>query len=89
LGGSDTGPNFDAGAVRGVVHADVVDVDVFNDVDFGWILAQAADGDAVATVAPQVLNEDFGAVGFEGNAVVTVIDVAILDNDVAASILGS
>lgn len=79
-------PHLDAGAVAGVGHADVVDVDVLDIVDLAGVLAQRADRDAVAAVAPQVLHDDLGAVGLEGHAVVAVVDVRVLDHDVAAAV---
>jgi hypothetical protein len=54
---------------RSIVHRDVVHKDVFDDVDFVNVLAQRTDGDTVGAVAVQVLDEDVGAVWFEGDAV--------------------
>jgi len=73
--GGDAWPDFDAGAVRGVGHADVVRVNVLHDVDFPEILAKAAHANAVAAVADEVLDNDVGAVRLEGDAVIAVIDV--------------
>lgn len=68
-------PDLDAGPVGGVGHADVVNVDVLDVVDLAGVLAETADADAMAAVAPEVLHNHVGAVGLEGNAVITVIDV--------------
>jgi hypothetical protein len=69
------GPDLDARAIGSVGHGDVVDVDVFNQVDFAGILAERADADAVAAVAYEVLNDDVCAVGLERDAVIAVVDV--------------
>jgi hypothetical protein len=69
------GPDFDAGAVGRVAHGDVVYVDILYIVDFAFVLAKRTDGDAVAAVTLQVLDDDVGAVGLEGDAVVAVVDV--------------
>lgn len=84
--GGRTGPDFDAGAVRGVGHADVVDVDVLDVVYFAHVLAEGADRDAVGAVADEVLDDDVGAVGLEGDAVVAVVDVGVLDDDVGGAV---
>lgn len=63
------GPDLDAGAVGGVVHADVGRHDVLDDVVGARILAQRADGDAVGAVAEEGLDEDVGGVGLEGDTV--------------------
>jgi len=68
-------PDFDAGAVAGVGHGNVVDEDVLDDIGFCGVLAQRADTDAVAAVALQVLHKDVGGVWLEGDAVVAVVDV--------------
>jgi hypothetical protein len=54
---------------RSIVHGDIVDKDVLDDVDFADVLAQRTDRDTVGAVAVQVLDEDVGAVWFEGDAV--------------------
>lgn len=41
--GRKAGPDFDAGPVLGVVHGNVVHVDILDDVDFFLVLAEAAD----------------------------------------------
>jgi hypothetical protein len=85
-GGRDTRPDLDPGAVGGIGHGDVVDVDVLNDVDFADVLAEGADRDAVAAVAPEVLHDHVGGVGLEGYAVVAVVNVGVLDYDVGAAV---
>jgi 2-hydroxychromene-2-carboxylate isomerase len=55
-------------------------------VDFADVLAQAAYADAVAAVAPEILHEDVRAVGLEGDAVVAVVDVGVLDDDVGGAV---
>jgi hypothetical protein len=49
--------------------------DVLHDVDLAGVLAETANADAVAAVAGEVLDDDVCAVGFEGDAVVAVVDV--------------
>lgn len=58
---------------RSIEHRDVVDEHVFDNVDFAHILTQRSNGDSVGSVAVQVLHEDFGAVGLEGDAVCIII----------------
>ena len=79
-------PDFDARAVGGVGHTDVVDVNVLHVIDFADVLAETADANAVAAVAHEVLNDDIGAVGLEGDAVVAVVDVGVLDYDVVGAV---
>lgn len=67
--GGHPGPDLDAGAVRGVAHADVVHVHVLHHVHLAAVLAQAADRDAVGAVAREALDENVGGVGLEGDAV--------------------
>lgn len=54
---------------RCVEHRNVVDKDVLDNVDFVLVLAQGTNGDTVGAVTVEVLNDDVGAVGLEGNAV--------------------
>ncbi len=61
----DTGPDLDAGSVRGIRHGDVVDVNVLDNVYLTLILAETADGDSVGAVADEVLDEDVSGVGLE------------------------
>jgi hypothetical protein len=79
-------PDFDAGAVAGVGHGDVVDEDIFYNVGFCGVLSERTDTDAVTAVALQVLHENVGGVGLEGDAVVAVVDHRVLDDDVVAAI---
>ena len=61
-------------------------VDVLYDVYLPEVLAKRADADAVAAVADQILHHDIGAVRLEGNTVVSIVDVRVLDDDVGASV---
>lgn len=61
-------------------------VDILNNVDLADVLSQGAYTDAMATIAVHVLNQNFGAVGLERNAVVSIIDYTVLDHDVRAAI---
>lgn len=80
------GPDLDTGTIRGVRHADVGNVDVLHNVDLSDVLSERANGDTVGAVADKVLHNDVGGVGLERNAVVAVVDVGVLDDDVAAAI---
>lgn len=62
-------PDLDARGIRGVVHADVGDVDVRHNVVFAHVLAERTDRDAVRAVAPKRLDENVGGVWLEGDAV--------------------
>ena len=64
-GRGGVGPHLDARAVAGVVHADLADEDVLDDVELARVLAQRADADAVAAVAVEALDYDVGAVRLE------------------------
>lgn len=44
-------------------------------------LAETTHGDAMGTIAVQVANYGIGGVGFEGDAIVVVVDGGILDGD--------
>lgn len=54
---------------RGIEHGDVVDENVLDDIDFVLVLAQGTNGNTVRAIAVEVLNNNVGAVGLEGNAV--------------------
>lgn len=85
-GGIHAGPDLDAGAVGGVGHARVVDVEVLDDVERANVLAEGADGDAVGAVADEVLNDNVCRVGLEGDAVVAVVDDGVLDDDAVGAV---
>lgn len=85
-GGQSTGPDLDACAVGGVGHGDVGDVDVLDDVDLADVLSERANRDTVGAVADEVLNDDVGRVWLERDAVVTVVDVGVLDDNVVAAV---
>ena len=57
-------------------------VKILDNVDFAWILPNGANRDTVAAIAVHVLNQDLSAVGLEGDTVVTVVDNAVLDDNV-------
>lgn len=80
------GPDFNAPAVGGAVHANVADPDILDNVVLADILAQAADRNTVAARARQGLDEHVGAVGLEGDAVVAVVDDRVHNGDVAAAV---
>lgn len=51
------------------MHRDIKDVDIAYDVEFSDVLTEGPDGNSVGAVAEEALDEDGGAVGFEGDAV--------------------
>jgi hypothetical protein len=61
-----------------IMHRDIVDIDIFNDVILANILAERTDRDAVRSVAPEVLNQDIGAIWLEGYAVLFQCQLASL-----------
>jgi hypothetical protein len=79
---------FDAGAVFGVNHGDVLYEDVGHNIFCAGVLAQGADGNAVRALAVEVFDEDVGCVGFEGDAVVAVdnVDVGYSDGGAAVDV---
>lgn len=54
---------------RGIEHRNVVNENVLNNIDFVLVLAQGTNGDTVRAVAMEVLDDNVGAVGLEGDAV--------------------
>lgn len=58
-------PDLDARTLGGVVHGRVDDRDILDIVDPFWVLAQAADGDTMRSVAAHVLHQDIGRVRLE------------------------
>ena len=61
-------------------------VEVLHDVDLSGVLAQRADADAVAAIADQVLHDDVRAVGLERDAVVAVVNVRVLNDNVVGAV---
>jgi len=84
--GRSTRPDLDTRTVGSIRHADVVHVNVLDDINFAGVLAQRTNADTVATVANQVLNNDVGAVRLEGNTIVAVVDVRILNHNVVGAV---
>jgi len=84
--GRSTRPDLDARTVRRIRHADVVHVNVLNDIHFAGVLAQRTDTNTVATVTDQVLNNDVGAVGLERNTIVAVVDMRVLNHNVIGAV---
>jgi hypothetical protein len=85
-GGGGTRPDFDACAVGGIGHADVINVDVLHVVNLADVLAETAHTDAMRSITDEILHDDVGAVGLEGDAVVAVVDVGVLDYDVVGAV---
>ena len=61
-------------------------VDVLYDVYLPEVLAERADADAVAAVTDQILYHNIGTVRLEGNTIVSIVNVGVLDDDVGASV---
>ena len=61
-------------------------VKILDNVDFAWILPNGANRDTVAAIAVHVLNQDLSAVGLEGDTVVTVVDNAVLNDNVRRTV---
>lgn len=57
-------------------------VKILDNVDFAWVLPNGANRDTVAAIAVHVLNQHLSTVGLEGNAVVTVVNHAVLNDNV-------
>lgn len=80
------GPDLDACAVCGVAQCVVVDVQVLYDVENARVLSEGAHRDAMRRVADETLNNNVGAVGLERDAVIVVVNVRVLDNDIVRSV---
>lgn len=65
-------PDLNSRAFGRIGHVDVAHEDVLYVVDAGGILTKATYGDAVCAVAAEILNENVGAVGFEGDTVYSI-----------------
>lgn len=61
-------------------------VNILHDIDLTEILSQTTDTNTVTTIAPQVLDNDISAIRLERNAVVAIINVRILDDNVVGPI---
>jgi hypothetical protein len=72
--------------VLSVDHRDVSNVDVRHDIWYAVVLAQGSNGDTVRAIAVHVLDEGVGGVGLEGDAVITIDDGGVSDDDVVGSI---
>jgi len=84
--GRSTRPDLDTRTVGSIRHADVVHVNVLDNIDFAWVLAQRTNANTVATIADQVLNDDVGAVWLERYAIVAVVDVRVLNHNVIGTV---
>lgn len=85
ISGGDSRPYLETGAIRRILHRDVENVEVLDDIHLADILAEGTDRDAVRAVALGILDHDGGAVGFEGDAVVGVVDDGFLNDDVGGA----
>lgn len=81
-----TRPHLDARPVRRIGHGHISDVDVLHNIDLAGVLAQRPNRDAVRPVAHEVLHHDIRAVRLERHAIIPIIDVGVLNHNVAAPI---
>jgi len=81
LGQQLADPGSDVGAEFGGVGCDVVGADV-GDGGVFEVLAEGADGDAVARVAGYVEELDVGAAGLDCDAVVAALVEEVAEDDV-------
>jgi hypothetical protein len=80
---ADTGPGLEVCSVsHAVVARYVANLDVLNYFEIAVVLADAAHGESKAGVPVLVLDEDVGAVGFDGDVVVTAVHNPIPKCDV-------
>ena len=84
--GRSTRPDLNARTVGSIRHADVVHVNVLDNINFAGILAQRTNTNTMATVADQVLNNDVGAVRLERNAIVAVVDMRVLNDNIVGTV---
>ena len=61
-------------------------VKILDNVNFARVLPNGADRDTMATVAVHILNQDLGTTGLEGDTVVTVVDNAVLNDDIRRTV---
>lgn len=73
--GLDAGPNLDSGAIAGIRHGNVVNVQILHNIGLALVLAEGADANAMGAIADEVLDDDIGTVGLERN---TVWDLLVL-----------
>ena len=67
--GLNTGPNLDSSAITSIGHGDVVDIQVLHNVGLALVLAEGADTNSMGAIADEVLDDDIGTVGLEGDTV--------------------
>jgi hypothetical protein len=49
-------------------------------------LTQTTDGDTMRSVAEEVANDRVGGIGFEGDAIIVVVDGGIFDGDIRGTV---
>lgn len=59
------------------MHGHILDVDVLNDVHDSRVLADAAHGDTVGAVTPEVLHKDVGGVWLWAEAVIADVHARV------------
>lgn len=79
-----TCPRFEASSVERVLHNNIIDRDVVNRGDRAS-LAERADGKTVPTLAVGVAEDDVGGTRADSETVVTILNVIVLEEEVAAS----
>ena len=61
-------------------------LDILHNIDLSLVLAERSDTDTVRAIAHQSLHYNIGAVGLEGDTIIAIINVRILDNDAVGSV---
>lgn len=61
----------------GVVHRDIVNVDVLNDVKLSLVLSQRANTYSMGSIAEHVLNDHIGTIWLEGDTICKARRLAI------------
>ncbi|KAG9967200.1 pectin lyase-like protein, partial [Aureobasidium melanogenum] len=74
--------SLDVGAISHVVGADVASSDIFDDFESVVVLTNAANCDTKTHIEVTVFNQDVGAVGFQGDGIISVSDVPATEGDV-------
>lgn len=77
---------LDACPVLRVAHGNVPNENILDNVILPFVLAERPYGDAMRAVADQILDDHVGAVGLEGNTIVTVVDGRVLNGDAVGAV---
>lgn len=61
-------------------------VDILHDVDFFSVLSERPNANTMTAVTTQILYQNTSAIRFEADAIIKVIYIGVLNDDVGASI---